>query len=119
MKKVISMLLAVFIIFAGAMTAAGEKLVTPEELGQIKKAADIDQSLTITAKSAILTERSTGTVLFEHDGVAIHKDLQLGVSVQMHTGAQLLGQNDAAQRIDAADDSGTFHSIPFSFILFL
>ena len=67
MKKVISMLLAVFIIFAGAMTAAGEKLVTPEELGQIKKAADIDQSLTITAKSAILTERSTGTVLFEHD----------------------------------------------------
>lgn len=67
MKKVISMLLAVFIIFAGAMTAAGEKLVTPEELGQIKKAADIDQSLTITAKSAILMERSTGTVLFEHD----------------------------------------------------
>lgn len=67
MKKVISMLLAVFIIFAGAMSAAGEKLVTPEELGQIKKAADIDQSLTITAKSAILTERSTGTVLFEHD----------------------------------------------------
>lgn len=67
MKKVISMLLAVFIIFAGAMTAAGEKLVTPEELGQIKKAADIDPSLTITAKSAILTERSTGTVLFEHD----------------------------------------------------
>lgn len=67
MKKVISMLLAVFIIFAGAMTAAGEKLVTPEELGQIKKAADMDQSLTITAKSAILTERSTGTVLFEHD----------------------------------------------------
>lgn len=67
MKKVISMLLAVFIVFAGAMTAAGEKLVTPEELGQIKKAADIDQSLTITAKSAILTERSTGTVLFEHD----------------------------------------------------
>ena len=67
MKKVISMLLAVFIIFAGAMTAAGEKLVTPEERGQIKKAADIDQSLTITAKSAILTERSTGTVLFEHD----------------------------------------------------
>lgn len=67
MKKVISMLLAVFIIFAGTMTAAGEKLVTPEELGQIKKAADIDQSLTITAKSAILTERSTGTVLFEHD----------------------------------------------------
>lgn len=67
MKKVISMLLAVFIIFVGAMTAAGEKLVTPEELGQIKKAADIDQSLTITAKSAILMERSTGTVLFEHD----------------------------------------------------
>lgn len=67
MKKVISMLLAVFIIFAGAMTAAGEKFVTPEELGQIKKAADIDPSLTITAKSAILMERSTGTVLFEHD----------------------------------------------------
>ena len=67
MKKVISMLLAVFIIFAGAMTAAGEKLVTPEELEQIKKAADIDPSLTITAKSAILMERSTGTVLFEHD----------------------------------------------------
>lgn len=67
MKKVISMLLAVFIIFAGAMTAAGEKLVTPEELGQIKKAADIDPSLTITAKSAILMECSTGTVLFEHD----------------------------------------------------
>lgn len=67
MKKVISMLLAVFIIFAGAMTATGEKLVTPEELGQIKKAADIDPSLTITAKSAILMERSTGTVLFEHD----------------------------------------------------
>ena len=60
-----------------------------------------------------------GPMLFEHDGVAIHKDLQLGVSVQMHTGAQLLGQNDAAQRIDAADNSGTFHSIPFSFILFL
>ena len=67
MKKVISMLLAVFIIFAGARTAAGEKLVTPEELGQIKKAADIDPSLTITAKSAILMECSTGTVLFEHD----------------------------------------------------
>ncbi len=67
MKKVISMLLAVFIIFAGAMTASGEKLVTPEELEQIKKAADIDPSLTITAKSAILMERSTGTVLFEHD----------------------------------------------------
>ena len=67
MKKVISMLLAVFIIFAGAMTAAGEKLVTPEELGKIKKAAEVDPNLTITAKSAILTERSTGKVLFEHD----------------------------------------------------
>ncbi len=67
MKKIISMLLAVFIIVAGAMTAAGEKLVTPEELGQIKKAADVDPNLTITAKSAILMERSTGTVLFEHD----------------------------------------------------
>jgi len=58
-------------------------------------------------------------VLFEHDGIPIHKDLELGVGVQMHTGAQLLGQNDAAQRIDAADNSGTFHSIRFSFILFL
>ena len=50
-------------------------------------------------------------MLFEHDGVAIHKDLQLGVSVQMHIGAQLLGQNDAAQRVDAA-------AIPVLFIVY-
>ena len=50
-----------------------------------------------------------GAVLLEHDGVAIHKDLQLGVPVQMQGGAQLLGQDDAAQRVDAADDPGAFH----------
>lgn len=67
MKKIISLLLAVLIVFGAAMTASGEKLATPEELGKIKKAADVSPDLTITAKSAILTERSTGTVLFEHD----------------------------------------------------
>ena len=45
-------------------------------------------------------------------------ELTMMQGVQMHTGAQLLGQNDAAQRVDAADDTGTFHSIPISFIHF-
>ena len=67
MKKIISVVLAFFIVFGAAMTASGEKLVTPEELGKIKKAAEVDPNLTISAKSAILMERSTGTVLFEHD----------------------------------------------------
>ena len=67
MKKIISIAAAIIIILAAALPAAGEKLATPEELSKIQKAAEIDPNLTISAKSAILIERSTGTVLFEHD----------------------------------------------------
>lgn len=67
MKKIISLAAAIIIILAAALPAAGEKLATPEELSKIQKAAEIDPNLTISAKSAILIERSTGTVLFEHD----------------------------------------------------
>ena len=57
-----------------------------------------------------------GAVFLEDDVVAVHKDLQFGVGVQAHAGAQLFGQNDAPQCIDAADNAGAFHSIPFSFV---
>ena len=67
MKKIFSIAMAILIVFTAAMTAEGERLTTPEELGKIKKAADVDPNLTISAKSAILIERSTGTVIFEHD----------------------------------------------------
>lgn len=67
MKKIISLMAAIIIILAAALSASGEKLATPEELSKIQKAAEIDPNLTISAKSAILIERSTGTVLFEHD----------------------------------------------------
>ena len=56
-------------------------------------------------------------MLFEHDGVAIHKDLQLGIVVQLHAGAQLLGQNDPPQRIDPANDSCTFHFVLLLFLI--
>ena len=67
MKKIFSIAMAILIVFTAAMTAEGERLTTPEELGKIKKAADVDPNLTISAKSAILIERFTGTVIFEHD----------------------------------------------------
>ena len=57
-----------------------------------------------------------GAVLFQDDGVPIHKDLQLCVSVEVHTGAQLLRQNDTSQRINATDDASAFHNVSFSFI---
>ena len=55
-----------------------------------------------------------GTVLFEDDLIALHEDLKLRVLVDMHTGAQLLGEDDAAQRINAPNDASCFH-IHFSF----
>ena len=58
-----------------------------------------------------------GAVLFQDDGVPIHKDLQFGVGVKVHTGAQLLRQNDPSQRINAADDASAFHNVSFSFII--
>ena len=58
-----------------------------------------------------------GAVLLEHDGIAIHEDLKLGVGIQAQVGAQFFGQNNAPQRVDAADNAGAFHSIPFSFFM--
>ena len=58
-----------------------------------------------------------GAVLFQDDGVSIHKDLQFGVGVQVHTGAQLLRQNDPSQRINAANDASAFHNVSFSFTI--
>ena len=58
-----------------------------------------------------------GAVLFQDDGVPIHKDLQFGVGVQVHTGAQLLRQNDPSQRINAANDASAFHNVSFSFTI--
>ena len=55
-----------------------------------------------------------GTVLFEDDLIALHEDLELRVLVDVHIGAQLLGEDDAAQRIDAPNDASCFH-IHFSF----
>ena len=40
MKKIFSIAMAILIVFTAAMTAEGERLTTPEELGKIKKAAD-------------------------------------------------------------------------------
>ena len=57
---------------------------------------------------------SGGTVLFEDDLIALHEDLELRVLVDVHIGAQLLGEDDAAQRIDAPNDASCFH-IHFSF----
>ena len=59
-----------------------------------------------------------GAVFFEDDLIAFHKDLQLGIVVQLHAGAQLLGQDDTAQAVNAADDSGTLHSFFFSFVIY-
>ena len=42
MKKIFSIAMAILIVFTAAMTAEGERLTTPEELGKIKKAADVD-----------------------------------------------------------------------------
>ena len=53
-------------------------------------------------------------VLFEDDLIALHEDLELRVLVDVHIGAQLLGEDDAAQRIDAPNDASCFH-IHFSF----
>ena len=39
MKKIFSIAMAILIVFTAAMTAEGERLTTPEELGKIKKAA--------------------------------------------------------------------------------
>ena len=41
MKKIFSIAMAILIVFTAAMTAEGERLTTPEELGKIKKAADV------------------------------------------------------------------------------
>ena len=38
MKKIFSIAMAILIVFTAAMTAEGERLTTPEELGKIKKA---------------------------------------------------------------------------------
>lgn len=67
MKKLVSLILAAIIIVSASLSASGEKLVTEEELGKIQKSAEVEPNLTISAKSAILMERSTGTVIFEHD----------------------------------------------------
>ena len=58
-----------------------------------------------------------GAVLFQDDGVPIHKDLQFGVGVEVHTGAQLLRQNDPSQRVNAANDASAFHNASFSFTI--
>lgn len=67
MKKLVSLMLAAIIIVSASLSASGEKLVTQEDLNKIQKTADVEPNLTISAKSAILIERSTGTVIFEHD----------------------------------------------------
>ena len=59
MKKIFSIAMAIQIVFTAAMTAVGERLSSPVELGKIKKAAYVDPNLTISAKSAILIERYT------------------------------------------------------------
>ena len=58
-----------------------------------------------------------GAVLFQDDGVPIHKDLQFGVGVEVHTSAQLLRQNDPSQRVNAANDASAFHNVSFSFTI--
>ena len=39
MKKIFSIAMAILIVFTAAMTAEGERLTTPEELGKIIAAA--------------------------------------------------------------------------------
>ena len=49
-----------------------------------------------------------------HDDVVIGSTAGVDLAV-----AGRHAHRNLAQRVDAADNSGTFHSIPFSFILFL
>ena len=77
-------------------------------------AAELDGLLVHLAAKIAAAGRA---VLFQDDGVPIHKDLQLGVGVEVHTGAQFLRQNDTSQRINAADDASAFHNVSFSFTI--
>ena len=54
MKKIFSIAMAILIVFTAAMTAEGERLTTPEELGKIKKAADVDPNLTINILNRVV-----------------------------------------------------------------
>lgn len=67
MKKLLSALLAALLICAFATCAMAERLATEEDIAAVEKAAGVDPALTIVAKSAVLMERSTGMILFEHD----------------------------------------------------
>ena len=67
MKKILSALLAALLICLSSTCAFAERLDTEKDVTAVEKVADVYPALTIVAKSAILMERSTGTVLFEHD----------------------------------------------------
>lgn len=67
MKKILSAFLALLLICFSAPAAFAERLATEEELAKVEKVGEVDPALTIVARSAILMERSTGTVLFEHE----------------------------------------------------
>ena len=74
--------------------------------------------MALSSTSPQKSQLPVGRYFFEDDLIALHKDLQLGIVVQLHAGAQLLGQDDTAQAVNAADDSGTLHSFFFSFVIY-
>jgi len=57
-------------------------------------------------------------VLSQHDISAIHKDLHGFLIADIHTMAQLGGQNDTSQVIDAADDASRFHMRPLPVLVY-
>ena len=66
-KRGLAVILALLISLLAASPACGDRLVTQEEIDAIVKESDVEPTVTIHAKSAILIERSTGVVLFEYD----------------------------------------------------
>ena len=60
---------------------------------------------------------AVGAVFLEDDRITLHEDLQFCVAVQAHAGAQLLGQDDTAKRVNTTNDSSCFHKSysPFTF----
>ncbi|HPD88206.1 MAG TPA: hypothetical protein PLU75_01830 [Oscillospiraceae bacterium] len=59
-KRGLAVILALLISLLAASPACGDRLVTQEEIDAIVKESDVEPTVTIHAKSAILIERSTG-----------------------------------------------------------
>lgn len=66
-KRGLAVILTLLLLVLAASPACGDRLVTQEEIDAIVKASEVEPTVTIHAKSAILVERSTGVVLFEYN----------------------------------------------------